>query len=150
MESVKFVDNNSAIFEKDIEYLEKKLGVLLPLDYKEFLLEYNGGNVYYNSFQRPLSATDEQDKCLDYFESIEGVMNAWDNLKDYEEFIIAKVIPIAQTLSNAFIGIGFGEENLGNIFVFDWDFGVTFQANTLKDFFKQINYAEDGIDYPLF
>jgi cell wall assembly regulator SMI1 len=148
--NLKIVIPNPPITEKDIVEAEKKIGIAFPNDYKNFLLKNNGGKIYYNSFDRILGDNHKINYSIEAFESLESLLEAWSFLKDDEFFKPAKLLPIAQTLGPTLIGISFVPDHYGRIFVFDWDFGSTFQANNIIEFLEQIKYTPEGSNYPLF
>ncbi|NJO18679.1 MAG: SMI1/KNR4 family protein [Thioploca sp.] len=151
MESnLKIIETNPTISLDEILAVEDRLSVRFPDQYRDFLLRYNGGKVYYNSFDRYLENGDTVNYSIDYLESLQTLEQAMVNLIEYEDFVNAMIIPVAQTLGSTLITIGIGDSNFGQVFVFDWDFGATFQAQSFQEFIRQIKYDPDGESYPLF
>ena len=120
-----------------IEKTEKEIQCQLPEDYKEFLKQYNGADLYFNSFT--ISGTD-----LDYnlfrLNSLEEIVNSFENLREYE--IIENLIPIGDTLGDGiFIAVSVKEECYGKIYVVYSDLKYEFQANSFSEFLDQIVYT---------
>ncbi len=134
---------NKMLSSENIEQLEAILEVSLPGSYSKFLMTEGYGEVYYNSFNRSIvinGINDSVSEAIDEILNIEQITEYWTNWSEYDLFTDAKVIPFASTLGATFVGIGYVKENYGKIYVVDFDFGATFQANTLEEFFLQLHY----------
>lgn len=139
---VRFRNHKGTPTTGQITDLEGILGVRLPDEYKNFLIVYGAGELVCNSYERIHADGYSQSLGVDAFLSPDEIISSWNNLNDDEEFIDAKIVPIAGGLSANFVGIGFDPANAGKIYVMDWDFGVTFQAESLSDFLEQIKYED--------
>lgn len=111
-----------AINENDINELEKKTGILLPGDYREFLLQYNGGTPspcgiktvdgkIESSIQKFLPLADIKDDNL--LEEINGITIAGQIPKDF--------IPIAVDPADNRIVLAVSGKKKGKVYYWSWD-----------------------------
>ncbi|QLG39189.1 SMI1/KNR4 family protein [Paenibacillus sp. FSL W7-1088] len=118
-------NTNKKIKLKNIEEFEAKYAVLLPVQYRDFLLEYNGGNVKPNVFK---ISDDEGETALntlyglDINESYDELSSVFDSL--YGE-IPNEFISIGDDSGGNQICLGTSEEYAGKIYIFLHDIEPT-------------------------
>lgn len=93
--------------------LEKKYGIILPNEYKKFLLKYNGGFTPKTNFHINKESSD-----LRGFFGLGDAEMGFDSLR-LEKWISINVLPIASDSFGNYIVIGLLEENEGKIFFCD-------------------------------
>jgi hypothetical protein len=120
---LKIIEPNKKISIEDINNFEKEFKIKIPDDYKEFLLEHNGGEP-------------EDDMIFDYddelfggfsilsFRSLKSIRNELkrytENPKeDYLETIKNKLFTFCLTTFNFQLCMGFGKKNKGKIYILD-------------------------------
>lgn len=88
---------------QDIKAFEESVGVILPDDYKEFLLKNNGGYPVKITFTPDFSESDpitgkihRQSTDVEYFFSLNEVAFEYEDMLD-DEYIPSKYIPISRT-----------------------------------------------------
>ncbi|UPK42414.1 SMI1/KNR4 family protein [Paenibacillus pabuli] len=118
-------NTNEKIKLKNIEEFEAKYAVVLPVQYRDFLLEYNGGNVKPNVFK---ISDDEGETALntlyglDINESYDELSSVFDSL--YGE-IPNEFISIGDDSGGNQICLGTSEEYAGKIYIFLHDIEPT-------------------------
>ncbi|MEK4077564.1 SMI1/KNR4 family protein [Paenibacillus sp. FSL R5-0486] len=118
-------NTNEKIKLKNIEEFEAKYDVVLPVQYRDFLLEYNGGNVKPNVFK---ISDDEGETALntlyglDINESYDELSSVFDSL--YGE-IPNEFISIGDDSGGNQICLGTSEEYAGKIYIFLHDIEPT-------------------------
>lgn len=118
-------NTNEKIKLKNIEEFEAKYAVFLPVQYRDFLLEYNGGNVKPNVFK---ISDDEGETALntlyglDINESYDELSSVFDSL--YGE-IPNEFISIGDDSGGNQICLGTSEEYAGKIYIFLHDIEPT-------------------------
>ena len=115
----------------------------LPEDYIEFLTHFNNSSLRSSKFLVTRSFEDGFEQSF-YLEEIFSIDKT---IEYYRLFFIAhpepglvdaSVIPIAKLEGRTYICLGIGLINQGQIFLWDGDFGVTKQAETLMKFFNSL------------
>jgi SMI1 / KNR4 family (SUKH-1) len=139
-QNLRFLTVNPPATDSEVKEAEVFIGFPLPVELRSLLLQHNGISLSYNSFKRAVDKDNEVEFSVDIFESTQGIIEAWSYLHDDEDFVEAKIIPIGGTLSAALVGMGYVAENFGKIIIFDWDFGSTWQADSLQEFLCQLHY----------
>ena len=106
---------------KTIEMIERLYDVDLPVDYKEFLVEYGGCFVKKNRMYQPIEVTPVTPE--DGFDSIGGFYGVTNNAYDIESTILTykdtlgnAVIPIADADGGDLICLGLKEQYRGKIY----------------------------------
>lgn len=125
----KFLNNN---VEDEIENLEKKYKIKLPIQYKKFLYKYNGGYTPRTKFKAKRITSD-----LRGFYGIGNVKLSIDKI-ELEEWLEKSFFPIAYDSFGNYIVIGLGDDNLGKIYFCDHEkgFKAGYMAENLQDFIK--------------
>ena len=120
----------STISIQDIKAFEENVGVILPDDYKEFLLKNNGGYPVKITFTPDFSESDPitgkiHRQCTDveYFFSLNEVAFEYEDMLD-DEYIPSKYIPISRT-------------SFGNLILISTETNGVYFAN--HDLFDTIN-----------
>lgn len=159
------IDTNSIIGKKlnieDIENFEKRFNIKLPQSYKDFLLEYNGGQVdlstngsdiFYRIFDQN---TNELivDCYVGYFRDLGEIEESLIHLKKSPEDCYyldecikrgALVIAFGDPME---ISIGINEDNFGKIYRSSFSFGGEELELIADSFEKFINSFEEEEDY---
>lgn len=110
MNKIKIVDSENPIFPSDIKQFEKEFSKVLPVNYKNLLLKYNGG------------VEEEGDKVIDSFYSIKygptTVENAINILQIIEQTIPDNYLPFGNTGTGNEITICLSEgDSYGKIYI---------------------------------
>lgn len=137
----RFIKPNPPIEKTTLDRVEFFQKITLPQDYKEFLLSYNGGKLYYNSFVRSLDDNDSQSNALDSFDEVDEDTQFLDG-DEYDELRERAILPIGSTLVPGLVGLCLKEKGYGSIYIMDWDFGLTLQAPSFTKFLEQIEFNE--------
>jgi hypothetical protein len=131
--------NGSSLYE--VTKLEKTLNITLSDSYKIFLLSGKYLSITKKCFPRKPDVF-PQGLGIDYFVNIDGILKYHTEYMD-EEVKEAELLLIGQGwIGGGIICIGIGAENLGQIYVFNWDFGPTFQAENLDEFLNSLHDCE--------
>lgn len=106
---------------KSIETIKRIYGVDLPLDYKEFLLEYGGCFIKDNRMYQPIEVTPVTPK--DGFDSIGGFYGITSDayeiesiIQTYKDILGSSVMPIADADGGDLICIGLKNKYRGKIY----------------------------------
>jgi cell wall assembly regulator SMI1 len=127
MSKINILDSENPIYLKDLNEFEKKVGRILPENYKSLLLKYNGG------------VEAEGDKVIDCFYSIKygttTVESAINILQIIEKTIPVEYLPFGNTGTGNEITIYLNEgDDYGKIFLFRPDeLEPIVIANTLEE-----------------
>ncbi|MCG8333544.1 MAG: SMI1/KNR4 family protein [Proteobacteria bacterium] len=145
-------DSNEGISEDIVTKFEHKWNVKLPIEYKRFLIKYNGG---YPSPDAFAIKEIEDESTVDKFLSLESGPHS--NLDSYVNTYIGRIpkdlLPIAHDPGGNLICIGIKGENFGIIYFWDHEFesddndpdysNVHFVANNFDEFLKELYELED-------
>jgi len=135
------INNESSV--NDIECFQNKYDIKLPDGYIQFILEFNNSSLKSSKFLFTRSFKDGFKQSF-YLEEVfninktEEFYRLFFRVQSEPELQEANVIPIAKTEGRTYICIGIDVINWGNIFLWDGDFGVTKQAESLSDFFDSL------------
>lgn len=136
---------NDNIEDKIIE-LEKKYNIILPNEYRRFLLKYNGGKTPETYFKIGKIASDIQGfygvgeaEIYYNFKSVE-------NVGEMEEWISKGLFPIAINSFGDYIMIGINKENIGKVYFYYHDRKMQYveMALNLKDFIDNCKSKKIG------
>lgn len=130
---LEIIKENDNITIKDIEDIENKYNVFFPNDYKDFLLENNGGipqelMVFKSINDRikpfimfALHSLKELKEILQFVkDDTEGFLaSSKDDFNPYYQYYQNKMVEIGETAINFFIYICYSEENAGKIYCAD-------------------------------
>jgi hypothetical protein len=130
--------------ENDLKAFEKKLGSTIPDEYRNFLLEYNGGYPKPNYFDIPkpednefLDYPDDMGSTIEYLcgiykdPSLEGI----NLIKQYEKYQITEkrmpdeILPIGGDLWGSLICVGLKGDYRNKIFYWDSNFEPDVEEN---------------------
>lgn len=122
---------NDDVFEKIID-MERKYGIILPDQYKDFLSKYNGGYTPETKFKIKQVSSD--------IRGFYGMGNVKLSLNDFElgEWIEKGILPIACDSFGNYIVIGIHNDNNGKIYFCDHEAGYKTDliSENLKTFLK--------------
>lgn len=124
---VEIIDSEIVISKKEdafksIERIERLYGVDLPLDYKEFLLEYGGCYIKDNIMYQPIEFTpvtpEDGFDSIGYFYGItnDDASNIESIIQNYKGILENSVMPIADADGGDLICIGLKEQYRGKIY----------------------------------
>ncbi|MFD1415979.1 SMI1/KNR4 family protein [Oceanobacillus jeddahense] len=120
---VRIKSNNPKLTLKELVTFESKNNVNFPNDYKEFLLEHNGGYPDKSIFK--IRGNEEQyESILNVFY---GVGDMYDNLQKIlifsDELLDVGFVPIADDSGGNQICIGVSKENFGDLYFWEHELG---------------------------
>lgn len=118
-----------------IEEIERYVGLKFPVEYKNHLLQYNGGQCYPNVFKFNENGN-WTESCIDWFLAIYD--GEYDNLKAYikdykldEKRLPFHMLPIAHDPGGNLICISCGSADEGHIYF--WDHEKEVDYNIIDD-----------------
>src|SRR5438128_2090769 len=116
--TVTFSKRFPAIHEADIQTLEKRLNARLPDEYRNFLLEHNGGEPSPQIF---LINEREGTDILRFLFGIghDEYYSLTDNIEDYSDRIPANFIPIGCDTFGNLICLSIKGEDVGKVYFWD-------------------------------
>lgn len=134
--------NYNILVEEILEFARIH-ALIFSVEYIDFLLHFNNSKLMSDTIKinRIFENGLEQSFYLEYFFNFQDINdNYFFFYKKYpeEELIEANVLPIAKTNGRTYVCIGISEQNVGQIFLWDGDFGVTKQADNLQVFFDSL------------
>ncbi|MGS7052275.1 SMI1/KNR4 family protein, partial [Legionella pneumophila] len=110
-------NTNEKVKLKNIEEFEAKYHVVLPVQYRDFLLEYNGGNVKPNVFK---ISDDEGETALNALYGLE-INESYDELSSVFDSLYGEIpnefISIGDDSGGNQICLGTSEEYTGKIYI---------------------------------
>ena len=133
--------------EEHITQLEKQYNIVLPEEYKRFLMKYNGGETPKTKFK--LNKVNSDIKAfygLGNADKIYNFQKLIDNMNILREFIDDDMLPIATTDFGDYIVIGIGKEENGCIFFKYHDRGKKYikLTDTLCEFAEKCKSEKIG------
>jgi len=134
----------------DIEDFFKEKNIFLPNEYKKFILIFDQSIIKYDNIliKRQLFNRSTQDLYLGNFLSFEEFKENFTyffETSKEEDLVESSVTVIGRTNGRTSICIGINQNNSGQIFLWDGDFGVTKQANNLKTFFDSLTMDDSTL-----
>jgi SMI1-KNR4 cell-wall len=141
--------SNPIIREELLSLFEKEQQISLPAEYRIFLLTYNGGIPHLKGFIRVVDSDFEQDTYLEKLFTFERMSKLFVSLQNdsyfREALPNARLIPIGETIGQTVICLASSTDPAlnGKIYVWDWDFGATYQAESLEEFLGQLRVFEE-------
>lgn len=128
----KFDNDFNEISKADIQRIEQLIGSKLPNDYKNHMMNYNGGSVplwknYYFEFQ-------DDSITLGRFHTISSLENYFNKRLS---FLYPKLLSIG-SVNGGSLAIGYQNENFGNIYVYFSDEGPHKIANSFTEFIESL------------
>lgn len=145
------LESNGTIFNVDeIKNILTEDDILLPEEYMNFIAMYDNSTVRFDNIliKRLLSPEVSQDFYLAAFLTLSEFRESYKyyyKVNPEKEIVDAAVAIIGRTNGRTCICIGLGSENLGQIFLWDGDFGVTKQAESLSEFFDSLVLDESNV-----
>lgn len=133
-----FSQTESQLNLTQIEEVEKYIGLNFPDEYKEHLLQNNGGQCSPNCFKFNENGT-WTESCIDWFLAIYD--GEYDNLKDYintykieEKRLPVHILPIAHDPGGNLICISCDLEDVGCVYFWDHENEVDYNTSNDKDY----------------
>ncbi|MBP5221960.1 MAG: SMI1/KNR4 family protein [Lachnospiraceae bacterium] len=125
--------NSNIDVKKEIVSFEKEYGIIIPEQYRKFLLKYNGGHTPNTIFDAPKIYT-----TLILFYGIGDIEKKLDNIYELSEWIKRHLLPISFDIYGNYIAIGLEGDLKGKIYFCDHEKGYkkTLIANDLSEFFS--------------
>jgi SMI1 / KNR4 family (SUKH-1) len=129
---------NGGITENQITDFEVFSNFFFPKEYRNFLLETNGGIPAHKGIYRQVSEDWKERTTIETFFSLEQIKESYHFLYDEISYINAvpntRIMVIGETIGTTTACISLE----GHIYLWDDDFGATFQAHSLINFFSQL------------
>lgn len=139
---------------------ETKIGAQLPNDYREFLLEHNGGRPEKSAFTAPDDPLEEDSEwverelvgfyglhehdapitqaTMDAFK----LSNAW---RDFQKDVPGNtLLPISQDTSGSYICLDLGREHFGQVCLFDHEYDVAIPLAKIFETFLETLTESSG------
>jgi hypothetical protein len=117
-----------------INELTLSMGVTLPNALRSLLI-MDGKIVFtVKKFIRVIDVSFKQEVTIESILTIDEITSAMEYIGDEDDIVANKILVFGESLGSQVIGIGLGEPNYNNIYVFDWDFGLTKVANSFEEF----------------
>lgn len=114
--------SGSQLSENDVLNLEKQIGQIIPLPYRNFLLIHNGGSPKKRNFKvRYDDGRNDMDVSLDWFLGINvsyGISIEW-HVSEYQHRLPSELFPIATDPGGNLICISSSGEKIGAIYYWD-------------------------------
>ncbi|MDR4220587.1 SMI1/KNR4 family protein [Priestia megaterium] len=139
---VKIEKIHESLLVEDLESFERNHNITFPKDYRDFLIEYNGG---YPDLGNYKISEELGDSILNIFY---GIGSMYDNLEKkldiFDEILEIGFIPIADDPSGNQICIGINKEYLGQIYHWAHDEehdgmeNMYFLSSNFKDFLDSL------------
>jgi hypothetical protein len=147
-----FVDTR--VTDKELSEFEDKRGLTFPEDYRNFLLQTNGGQPEPSTFHFRSEENKEEDSLIDFFFSFAPTRQLYgieENLEEYEGRIPDGLLPIACDPFDNLVLISFIEGTYGKIYFWDHEKELTHPdrtrlpclANSFTEFTRKLRYEQD-------
>jgi cell wall assembly regulator SMI1 len=127
-----FTQTENPINAKQLDDLESILGLKLPQDYRQHLLQHNGGQCSPNGFTF-LEKEKQSESCIDWFLAIYD--GKYDNLHKYidiykidEKRLPTHIVPIAHDPGGNLICISCGSGDYGAVYFWDHEKEVDYST----------------------
>ena len=120
------INGFGAATEDECERFEKETGFNMPLDYRNFIKEYNGGIPLENDNFIMLEGTDESimlDVLFGIGDKIEEDFNIITWIEEFKGQIPNTVIPIGSEVGGGIILLSVSQKRKG-VFFWDFEFGL--------------------------
>lgn len=139
----KIIEANKKLNIKDIEEFEEKYNIVLPVQYRNFLLKYNGGYPEFFCFK---ISKEQGENIVNMFYCIGDEDDSLEQSWEYLEDILPEgFIPIADDPSGNQICLGILGQYIGKIYFFIHDVcndkkmnNMIFLANGFDSFFNNL------------
>lgn len=144
--SLKIISKKNRITTtKDIQAVETKIGLRIPNDFKQFLLQYQGGTNldinhivvnYGNNFVDKVAIVNISD--------IDEILNSWNMIKDYET--CKGILTFGNTLGDGrFWGISLNIEDYNSVYLYEASLERNKVAATFSEFLNKIIFDESSM-----
>lgn len=144
---LKFVNTEKSIKIDEIERLESLTGLTFPIEYKNHLLKYNGGQCVPNTFQFKENGK-LTNSCIDWFLAVYDGDS--DNLEEYinivkieEKRMPTHILPIAHDPLGNLICISCKNRDYGQIYFWNHEDEVDYEMTTDDDYANLYLLAKD-------
>ncbi len=132
---------------KEIIEFTSSNNIVVSNEYADFLIFSNNGSLRHHNIllTRTFNSGSKQDFYLGEFLTFNEFKESYTyfhSITHEEDLVEAKVTIIGRTNGRTSICIGFSEVNLGQIFLWDGDFGVTKQSENLQLFLDSLALDE--------
>jgi SMI1 / KNR4 family (SUKH-1) len=131
-----------------IRDFEEKTGLLFPIELKHYYLRQNGQKFDSMLFTRMVDSDFQPYNPMEEIMPLEKIVQIYWNHQDDASFTQAlpnaKLIPFGEGMGAVICIASSLDPTLhGKIYIFDWDFGATYQAESLEDFLGQLRVFEE-------
>jgi SMI1-KNR4 cell-wall len=141
--------HNDHGFLESIYHFEKMASLVFPKELLFFLSKNNGLVFNFPDFTRIVDDSFSQGNSLEAIFKFEKMIEVYFDLQDDDTFVDtvpnAKLIPIASTLGSPIVCMASSPDPAlhGKIYVWDWDFRATYQADSLEEFLGQLHEYQE-------
>ena len=124
--------------EKKVTEIEKLMSASLPEWLKE-LLKLDGKVVFTTKcFKRKVDDNFEQEVFIESVFTPDEILKSMEHVCEEYDISANNLLIFGETLGSAIIGVGLGSSNYGNIYIYDWDFGLTLLADSFDSFLESL------------
>lgn len=139
---IEFTKKNQGINVQEINLIEKLIGTNLPVDFKENLLEYNGGSVPINK-KYSFEYTDEDDEKIETsLSTLNSVSQLKERFKAKHSFLYPKLLSIG-SISGGYLAIGYQKDNFGEVYIYFSSEGPYKVANSFTLFLNNLEVTDE-------
>ncbi len=136
--------NNPKLTIEDINLFEINHSILFPIEYKNFLLNYNGGTPNLSLF-KIIGNEENYENVLNKFYGIGVGSLSLENILDYlDDLVEIGFLPIANDPGGNQICIGISEENYGKIYFWEHEMEIElenllFVSNSFQELLENLH-----------
>jgi len=141
------LQNNNLLIK--IQDFEKKFNLTFPKELENYYLQKESEKFEDITFVRIIDANFHQDNILEEIMPLSELIRVYIHLQDDSTFTKAisnvKLLPFGECLGGSLLCMASSPDLKlhGKIYVWDWDFRATYQADSLADFLSQLRAYEE-------
>lgn len=141
------LEEKTKIFQKDLEEFENYFKIELAIDYKNFMIENNGGSVDSNYLYYLSYDLDDYLHIIE-FKNMESLYESENLVREYEDLYFYKennMLRIGDSNLGLDLCICYSKENFGKIYYIDdvHDYKFMLIANSFDEFMNGFEYKPD-------
>lgn len=144
MTHVTISGSRSPLREADLRALEQRLGITLPLEYRNFLLQHNGGHPTPNVFSIAACPIDDQGVLTQMLSISDGEETLLNYVDMYADRIPPNLLPIGFDPGSNLICISVSGADRGNVYFWAHDFEASEDEGPNYD---NVYFVADNFDH---